>query len=167
MFSVHKLTKPSHDLYAWGTILCNVKRIDNILNMSRRGDVTFLKPENFLVPTAHQKHPVRTRQSRPRSNSRYSQLFTPPPPREKRENNFYCSHLRGDCQTSGVVLGPGHVSQGGLRRGRRGQIAGSQASTPPFLLSPTPCPTRPRRGLGRPPRRATPRPLHGGELVVM
>lgn len=56
-----------------------------------------------------------------------SQLFTPPPPRERRENNFYWSHLPGDWQTSGAVLRPGHVSQGGLRRGRGVKIAGSQA----------------------------------------
>lgn len=38
-----KLPKPSHDLYAPGTILRNVKRIENISNVGRKGDVTILK----------------------------------------------------------------------------------------------------------------------------
>lgn len=40
-----------------------------------------------------------------------------PPPPERMKNNFYWPPLPGDRETSGAVLGPGHVSPGGPQFG--------------------------------------------------
>lgn len=111
---------PIHDLYAWGTILCNVKRIDNISNVGRRGDVTILKPENFSVLTAHKKHPFRTLQSRPQVQLQALQFpsSSPRPHPEKGGKTTFIGlisrgigKLAGQC--SGLDTFPKEASVGG------------------------------------------------------
>lgn len=105
--------------------------------------------EIVLHPYKHTSSSAQFRSSNRGPGPAPSLPVSPPPPREKRENNFYWSPLPGDRQTSGAVFGPGHVSRGSLRRGRGGQIAGSLDSTPPFppaVASSQPHPTQEKPG---------------------
>lgn len=109
--------------------------------------MTILRPENFFKSLEHASSTQFRPSNRgpgPTPGTPVSQLFTPPPPRERRENNFYWPLLPGNWQTSGAVLWPEHVSLGGLRRGRGGQIAGKPGFDAPSspVASPLPHPTK-------------------------